>query len=100
MDKWVGCNQKNQLEVDMWHEKTILLTQLDPIVWMGEKREKRERKEKGKRKEEFRERDSTFSLNFPVIGPSILVGARREVAPHCKSYTWVPILWSFENSGR
>ena len=44
MDKWVGCNPKDQLEVDMWHEKTILLTQPDG---MGEKRGEKER-EKGR----------------------------------------------------
>ena len=59
MDKWIGCNPKNQLKVDMWHERTILLTQLDPTGWDGGKeRENRERKEE----EDFRERESLPSL--------------------------------------
>ena len=59
MDKWVGCNPKNQLEVDMWHEKTILLTQLDPTGWDGGKeREKGKRRRKG----EILEREGPSSL--------------------------------------
>ena len=98
MDKWVGCNPKDQLEVDMWHEKTILLTQLDPTGWDGGK-ERGKRKRKRKRRD-FRERVSTLSLEFPVIGPSVLVGTIGEVGLRCKGYAWVPVLWSFDNSGR
>ena len=39
----MGCNLKNHLEVDKWHERI-----------------------------------------------------RSKVDPHCKSYAWVPVLWSFE----
>ena len=46
----------------------------------------REKKERGeKRKESCRERDTGFSLNFPVIGPTVLGGARGIVHPHYKS---------------
>ena len=38
---------------------------------------------------------STFSVGFLVIGPSNSGEIRSKVCPHCKSYTWVPILWSF-----
>ena len=56
-----------------------------------ERRGGRERKER-----DFRERSSTFSLEFPAIGPSVSGEARRKVAPHGKGYTWVPVLWSFD----
>ena len=51
-------------------------------------------------KRDFRERESNFSLDFPVFGPSVLVGARGEVGLRCKGYKWTLILWSFDNSGR
>ena len=62
--------------------------------------EKRERKERGEEEEDFRERESTFSLNFPVISPSNPDETRDKVDPHYKSYAWVSILWSFDNFGR
>ena len=61
--------------------------------------ESKPRKE-GEKRRDFRERVSTFSLNFPVIGPTNSGEARSKVDPHGKSYTWVPVLWSFDNSGR
>ena len=57
--------------------------------------EKGKRKERGKEGESSRERESTFSLNFPMTGPSNPGEARGKVDPHCKSYAWVPVLWSF-----
>ena len=85
----------------MASEKTILLTQLDPTgLDGGKKRENRERKERGKIKENYRVRSSHSSLDFPTIGPVASSETRGKVDPHCKSYTWVPILWSFEKSGR
>ena len=48
----------------------------------------------------FKERSSTFSLEFPVIGRSISGEAKRKVAPHGKGYAWVLALWSFDNFGR
>ena len=51
----------------------------------------------GERKEwDFRERSSTFSLEFPVIGPSVSGETRSKVTPHSKGYSWVPILGSFD----
>ena len=51
----------------------------------------------GERKEwDFRERSSTFSLEFPTIGPSVSDETRSKVAPHDKGYAWVPILGSFD----
>ena len=78
----------------MWQERTILLTKLTQPVWVR-KREKN--RGIGERKEwDFREKNSTFSLGFPAIGPSVSGESRRKVAPHDKGYTWVPVLWSFE----
>ena len=66
--------------------------------WIGRGRE---RGKKNKRKREgkcgiFRERSSTFSLEFPAIGPASLDEARSKVAPHGKDYTWVPVSRSFD----
>ena len=57
---------------------------------------KREEEKESKRKREgkcgiFRERNSTFSLEFPAIGPASSDEARSKVAPHGKDYTWVPV---------
>ena len=52
------------------------------------------------RKRTFRVRSSHFSLDFPMIDPSNLGEIRGKVDPRCKSYAWVPVLWSFGNSGR
>ena len=67
----------------------VLLTNLDPTD-LGEKKRERERKREKKR--EFKERGSTFSLDFPMIGPSNPGKTRDKVGPHCKSYAWVPVL--------
>ena len=56
---------------------------------------KEERKERV-----FRESVSNLSLEFLVIGPSNPGEPRGKVVPHCKSYTWVPVLRIFDNSGR
>ena len=67
----------------------------------GKERENRERKGKRKReRKNSRERGSTFSLDFLVIGLSNPSETRGKVDPHCKSYAWVLVLWSFDNSGR
>ena len=51
----------------------------------------------GERKEwDFRERSSTFSLEFPAIGLSVSGEARSKVSPHGKGYVWVPVLGSFD----
>ena len=48
----------------------------------------------------FNERGSNFSLNFPAIRLSVSDEVRSKVAPHGEGYTWVPVLWSFDNSMR
>ena len=54
----------------------------------------------GKKRRDFREKVSTFSLDFPVIDPSNSSETRGKVDPHGKGYMWVPVLWSFDNFGR
>ena len=78
----------------MASERTILLTQ---PVWGGKRGEKKEIWKEG---ESFRERKSTFSLDFLTIDLSNPGETRGKVDPHCKSYVWVLVLWSFGNSGR
>ena len=82
----------------MWQVRgQVLLSNLDPTSLGGKKRERERKMEKER---EFRERISTFSLDFLVIGPSNLGETRGKVDPHYKSYAWVPVLGSFGNSGR
>ena len=61
--------------------------------------ESKPRKE-GEKMKDFRERVSTLSLGFSTIGPSNPGETRGKVDPHGKGYAWVPVLWSFDNSGR
>ena len=46
------------------------------------------------------ERWSDFSLEFQLIGPSVLDGARSKVALRDEGYVWAPIWWSSDNSKR
>ena len=41
---------------------------------------------RGRKRESFRERDSTFSLNFPTIGPTVSGRARGRVHPLDKGF--------------
>ena len=73
---------------------------LDPfltnLLGGGEQMERGEKEEE----ESFKVRSSHFSLDFLAIGSSNLDEARGKVDLHCKSYAWVPVLWSFNNFGR
>ena len=84
MDKGIKCNLRSQWELDTWQVRGH---QVDPYLLPtglgGKKREKERKREKGR---EFRERSSTFSLDFPVIGLSNSDETRGKVDPHCKSY--------------
>ena len=78
----------------MASERTSHLTPIfSQLVWKGEG--ERERKEG-----DFRERESTFPLDFPIIGPLNPSETRGKVDPRYKGYAWVPVLWSFGNSER
>ena len=57
-------------------------------------------RKKGEKRRDFRKGVSTLSLGFPMIGLSNPGETRGKVDPHGKGYAWVPVLWSFENSGR
>ena len=70
---------------------------LDQSGLGGKGRERETNREREIEKERvFREKGSTFSLEFPAIGPASLDEARSKVAPHGKDYTWVPVLGSFD----
>ena len=81
----------------MWHLEDFSLV---PIFtkWIG--REERGGKRANRKREGkcgiFRVRSSTFSLEFPAIGPASSDEARSKVAPHGKDYAWVPVLGSFD----
>ena len=49
---------------------------------------------------ESRERKCDFSLDFLLIGSSVLDEARSKVVLRGESYTLAPIWWSFDNSKR
>ena len=98
-DKWIGRKSKKPMRNghvagEMTSHLTTIFSQ---PVWEEGKRE-RDRDRKGRKG--FRESVSTFSLDFPVIGPANSSEARSKVGLRCKGYAWVPILWSFENSKR
>ena len=63
----------------MWQGRTLPLDHVGPNQWKGGERRK-------EREEESRERSSTLSLVFPVIGLLVLVGARRKVPSRSKSF--------------
>ena len=78
----------------MWQvRRPNLDSSLLPHGLGGKIREIKGKREKGK---DLRERGSNFSINFPAIGLSNPGEPRSKVAPHDKSYTWTPILWSFD----
>ena len=75
----------------------VLLTKSSNLIWEGRKREEeRDQTEERGKVWDFRERNSTFSLKFPTIGPSVSGEARSKVAPHGTNYAWVPDLGSFD----
>ena len=49
---------------------------------------------------DFRERMSTFSLGFRLIGPSIFDIAKRKAVLRDEGYAWASIWWSSDNSKR
>ena len=48
----------------------------------------------------FRERRSSFSLDFWSFGMSVLDGTRSKVYLRGEGYAWTPIWWSYDNSKR
>ena len=94
MDKEDKGNPLNEWEVDKWQVRSHLFS-IWPGTCSGGRGEQILRKGRV-----FRERKSNFSLDFPVFGPSVLVGLSSKVVLRCKGYAWAPVLWSFDNSGR
>ena len=68
----------------MWQVRGQALGPPCTKQWDG--RKENSRKERGGKRESFRERDSTFSLNFPTIGPAVSGGARGRVHSHGKGF--------------
>ena len=62
--------------------------------------EGRGNQEMREKREELLEREALTSLDLPAIGQSNPAETRGKVDPHCKSYAWVLVLWSFDNSWR
>ena len=77
-------------------ERTSPLDQVfQPGLGGKEEREREQMEERGK-VWDFREKSSTFSLEFLAIESASSEEARSKVAPHGKDYAWVPVLGSFE----
>ena len=77
-------------------ERTSPLDQVFQPGLGGKDEREKEQMERDREREGFRERGSTFSLSFSMIGQASSDEARSKVAPHGKDYTWVPVLWSFD----
>ena len=71
-------------KLEMWKVKGQALSPSWTKQWDG--RKEKSRKERGIKRESFRERDSTLSLNFPTIGPAVSGRARGRVQPHGKGF--------------
>ena len=68
----------------MASEKTSSLDPTSPNQIGWGKREEIEREKKEEREmRDSRKRSSTFSLDFPEIGPANSYEARSKVGPHC-----------------
>ena len=74
--------------MDTWHKRT---SPLDKVLSTGLGRGK-ERIANREKRRDFRERVSTLSLEFLVIGPSNPGEPRGKVGLRFKGYLWVPVL--------
>ena len=88
MDKRIREILRANEKLDMWQVKGQPLSPSWTKQWDG--RKEKSKKERGRKIESFRKRDSTFSLNFPIIGSAVLGGARGRVQPHGKGFAWRP----------
>ena len=84
MDKMIREILRANEKLDMWQAKGQALSPSWTKQWDG--RKEKSIKERGRKRESFRERDSTFSLNFPTIGPTVSGRARGRVQPHGKGF--------------
>ena len=74
--------------------KVLLTHALTNQFGRGESKPRKE----GEKRRYFRKRSSHLSLNFSTIGPSNPGETKGKVDPHYKSYVWVSVLWSLDNS--
>ena len=84
MDKRIREILRANEKLDMWQVKGQALSPSWTKLWDG--RKEKSRKERGRKRESFRERDSTFSLNFPTIEPAVSGRARGRVQSHDKGF--------------
>ena len=84
MDKRIREILRAKEKLDMWQVKGQALSPSWTKQWDG--RKEKSKKERGRKRESFRERDSTFSLNFSTIGPAVSGGASGRVQPHGKGF--------------
>ena len=84
MDKRIREILRANEKLDMWQVKGQALSPSWTKKLDG--RKEKIRKERGRKKESFRERDSTFSLNFQIIGSAVSGEARGRVQPHDKGF--------------
>ena len=84
MDKRIREILRANEKLDMWQVQGQALSPSWTKQWDG--RKQRAEKKEEEKKESFRERDSTFSLNFRTIGSAVLGGARGRVQPHGKGF--------------
>ena len=84
MDKRIREILRTNEKLDMWQVKGQALSPSWTKQWDG--RKEKSRKERGRKRESFRDKDSTFSLNFQTIEPAVLGGARGRVQPHGKGF--------------
>ena len=85
MDKRIREILRANEKLDMWQVRGQALSPSWTKQWDG--RKEKSRKERRRERESFRERDSTFSLNFLTMGQAVSGGARGRVHPHSKGFT-------------
>ena len=84
MDKRIKKILRANEKLDMWQVKGQALSPSWTKQWDGGR--EKNRKERVIKRESFRERDSTFSLNFSTIGQTVSGGERGRVQPHGKGF--------------
>ena len=71
----------------MWHVgKGEEVSPLKIRLRVIHKKRKKKKERKERERKSCRERDSTFSLSFPTIGPTVSIGVREKVHPHDKGF--------------
>ena len=84
MDKRIREILRANEKLDMWQVRGQALS--PSLAKQLDGRKEKRKKERGRERESFRERDSTFSLNFSTIRPAVSGGIRGRVHPHSKGF--------------